>query len=323
MLLFLVRGRQTIGVKMKDKILVTDSVFIFDENIRQMEDAGYSVERLDEVCASEEALCAAIKGKSGYILGGIEKVTPAVLKAADKLKVISFTGSGYTEKIVAHKEATAMGIAITATLGANASAVAEFALAYILMATRKIPTLTAIGGSPFLTTKSASETVLGIIGYGSIGKLVAQMADDLGYSVLISARKKIDDLPNRFRQVDLATLCTDSDIVTIHVDKINGQKVLDASLIGKMRKGSTIVNAAFSSALNVDAALSRVYSGDIYLYLDEPISFDSKKIPLGHLTQTNGQSGFNTFGANKNVSDNATRSLLNILETGDDEYKVN
>ncbi len=74
---------------MKGKILITDSLFIFKQHEELIKGAGYDIERLDAPEATEEQLVEAIKGKVGYILGGIEKVTEKVVEAADELKVIS------------------------------------------------------------------------------------------------------------------------------------------------------------------------------------------------------------------------------------------
>ena len=95
------------------KILVTDSLFIADEHVALLSDKGLEVIRLDEVAASEDALCAAIKDCTGYILGGIETVTQRVIDAAPNLKVISFTGANYVNFIPAHVYATQKSIAIT------------------------------------------------------------------------------------------------------------------------------------------------------------------------------------------------------------------
>ena len=62
----------------KKNVLVTDSLFIFDEHIKQFEASGITVTRLDKPMASEAELIDAIKGKNGYILGGIEKVSGKV-----------------------------------------------------------------------------------------------------------------------------------------------------------------------------------------------------------------------------------------------------
>src|ERR1700722_10472045 len=113
---------------MTKKILVTDSLFIFDTHVKQLEAAGFGVERLDKPSASEGELIAALNGKHGYILGGIEQVTKPVIDGAKDLEAIAFTGSGYTEFIPAHEEATRRGIAISAAIGGNALDVAEFTI---------------------------------------------------------------------------------------------------------------------------------------------------------------------------------------------------
>jgi len=306
---------------MKDEILVTDSLFIFEEHVQQIENAGYEVVRLDEPCASEDTLIEAIKGKAGYILGGIEEVTDRVIEAADQLKVISFTGAGYTEFVPGHAKAKEKGIAITAAKGANAAAVAEFTVALVLMSTRRISELTNPDGAKFLTTKGASESTLGVIGYGDIGRRVAKMAADLGYSVLVSARKKIDGLPNNIRQVDLSTLVTESDTVSLHVDKENGTNVLNAEIVSKMKSGAAIVNAAFIHAMDQSAVARRIEAGELRLLSDQKLEIEGN-YPAGSVVQTNLQSGFNTHQALKAVSDQTTNSLLNVLETGEDDFRV-
>ncbi len=54
----------------KGKILVTDTLFIFDEHVKKFKDAGYEVVRVKKPDMSEGELVEAIKGKVGYVLGG-------------------------------------------------------------------------------------------------------------------------------------------------------------------------------------------------------------------------------------------------------------
>ncbi len=95
---------------MSNKVLVTDSLFIKDKHVKLLEAAGYEVERLDKPSATEEELCDAVRGKVGYILGGIEKVTDKVIESADGLKAIVFTGTGWQGFIPGHDLATKRGI---------------------------------------------------------------------------------------------------------------------------------------------------------------------------------------------------------------------
>jgi D-3-phosphoglycerate dehydrogenase / 2-oxoglutarate reductase len=307
---------------MRGQILVTDSLFISDEHVRQIEEAGYSVERLDKPRATEDELCSAIVGKVGYVLGGVEEVTDRVVNAADKLKVIAFTGAGFAEFIPGYEIAREKGIAITAAKGANASAVAELAIAFILMATRRVPQLTNPEGPSFVTVKGVSESVLGVVGYGDIGRRVAEHADRLGYSVLVCGRKKIAGLPTNFRQVSIDVLCKESDVVTLHVDKMGGHHVLGEKQVKALKVGAAVVNVAFRHAIDEARLVERLKSGEISLLCDQKIGLDAGEVPAGMLVQTNSQSGYNTFGALKSVSDRTTRSLLNVLETGKDDFRV-
>ena len=75
------------------KLLITDSLFIFPEHEKRLQDAGFEITRLDNPEATEAELIEAIKGKDAYILGGIEKVTAPVIAAADQLKIIALTGT--------------------------------------------------------------------------------------------------------------------------------------------------------------------------------------------------------------------------------------
>src|ERR1700710_62447 len=150
---------------MSKEVLVTDSLFVYPEHEALLAKNGYSVFRLDKPKATEAELCDAIKGKVGYILGGVESVTARVVDAADTLKVIAFTGSGFSEFIPGHATATAKGIAITAAVGGNANSVAEYTLALILMMTRRIPLLSVRGGSSFLVGDEFQDLTVGVVCY--------------------------------------------------------------------------------------------------------------------------------------------------------------
>lgn len=55
---------------MSKSILVTDSLFISEVNVKELKSAGFGVERLDKPKATEDELIDALEGKAGYILGG-------------------------------------------------------------------------------------------------------------------------------------------------------------------------------------------------------------------------------------------------------------
>ena len=124
---------------MSNTVLVTDSLFISEEHVERIEKAGFKVERLDKTDASEAELCQALKGKVGYILGGMEQVTEKVIDAADGLKVIALAGVGFEHFVPAWKYAAQKGIVVTNTPGGPTNEVAEWALTAALVMNRSFP----------------------------------------------------------------------------------------------------------------------------------------------------------------------------------------
>ena len=312
---------------MKGTILITDSVFIFAEHEKILREAGYEIERVDKSKATEEELMSAIKGKVGYILGGIEKVTDGVIDSADELKVISFTGADWRNFIPGHEKATERGVAISNAPGANTYAVAEYTLAVTLAMTRHLFELGRGGDKSFLTIHSLNELTVGIVGMGHIGTRIAILLKALGVKkILYYSRTRKPEVETQTGAifVDMNTLLQESDIVTLHVSKEVGQDFIGKDELATMKDGSLLVNCGFTGGINKDALCEELKTGRLRAVQDDPMEdgrFDT--LPKSVWFCSNSHTAYNTFEANKTASDMATRSLLNLLATGKDQYKVN
>lgn len=94
----------------------------------------------------------------------------------------------------------------------------------------------------------ASKTI-GIIGYGSIGRCVAKIANAFGMKVLAFSRSKKEDPTVSF--VDLDTLCSNSDFISIHCPLTNKtENLINKALIEKMKKTAYIINTARGPIVN-------------------------------------------------------------------------
>lgn len=308
---------------MTGDILVTDTLFVGPGHEKLLRSRGYTVSRLDKPKATEDELCTAIRGKIGYILGGIESVTEKVISAADKLKAIAFTGSGYSEFIPSHELATKRGIAITAATGGNADAVAEYTLALILMMARSVPLLTTSGGTSFWIGEAFQDLTVGVIGYGHVGREVAALCSKLGFSVVATSRTRTSGTDGKISFLNMDALISRADIVTVHVDKVHGTNVLDQNRVRQLKKGSRLINAAFPHAIDSNVLLSRIADKEIFAAFDAPIDNAPTNLPAGYFIQSNGQTAFNTHRTNNQISDMVVSSLLSVLSTGDDKYLVN
>ena len=111
----------------------------------------------------------------------------------------------------------------------------------------------AIASSPHCLIASSPLTI-GIIGYGHVGKLVAQMAERKGYKVLLSDPPLGIGLPLE----QLAPLC---DVLTFHTPLTRGGEyptyhLCDANILRLCKPGTLIINAARGGVIDEQALLS-------------------------------------------------------------------
>ncbi len=311
---------------MNKSILITDSLFIFKEHEDILRRAGYTIERLDKPEATEAELIQAVKGKVGYILGGVEKITDTVIKSATDLKAIVFTGSDWKAFITGYELATKKGIAIANTPGANTYAVSEYTISMILAMTRNIFELGRTGKTSFQVRPSLKELTVGIIGMGHIGSKVSVMLKSLeAGKIIYNSRQQKPEVERQTGAifVDLETLLKTSDIVSLHFSKEAGAGFIDAKKLALMQDGALLVNCGFTGAINNEALYKELKSGRLRAVQDDPVGPEFNGLPLSTWFSSNSHTAFNTHEANLRASDMAVQSIINLLETGKDQYKVN
>ncbi len=309
---------------MKGTILVTDSLFIFKEHEQALVDAGYKVERLDKPAATEEELVEAIKGKVGYILGGIEKVTDKVVEAADELKVIVFTGSDWKAFIAGHEGAVKQGIAIANTPGANSYAVAEYAITLMFAMIRNIFELGRTGTKKFHTAHSLNELTIGLVGIGKVGSKVALNLKTLGAKrvVYFSRSRKPDIEEKGIEYLNMNDVLSQSDVVFLLVPKSAGDGFFGAHELKLMKDSALLVSVASQSLVDKDALFQELKTGRLRAVQDGQIDERFNELPLSVWFNSNESAAYNTLDANKVASDMAVESILNILSTGKDKNRV-
>ena len=259
-----------------------------------------------------------------------EKVTAELMDRFAALKVIVRAGTGYNT--IDTQYARKKGIDVMNTPGANANAVAELVISMILADARHI--LAADQSTregkwekkKFMGTE-ISNKVLGIIGLGAIGQLVARRVQGfemklLGYDPLISAdRERELDI----EMVDLPHLFSKSDYITLHIpENAQTKNLIDYALLSLMKPNATLINCARSGVLNEDdfqlanqekgiRLLNDVYPKDVP---GEKSLKDVAPILLPHL-------GANTKEANHNAAQLAAQRLIEFDEKGITSYIVN
>lgn len=311
---------------MSNGVLVTDTTHIFDDQVRKLQELGLSVERLEEGQASESDLIAALQGKIGYIVGGSEEVTAAVINGAPDLKAIALTNDDWQGTVTGYAEATAKGVLISNAPGANAYAVAEYALMLILMMLRRPLELGSTGTSKNIATGSIMDARVGIIGMGRIGELLARMLIGIGATDVVyysrQAKPALHDELN-IRYMALEELVETSDVITTHLPDAAGE-VITKELLQLTVPGVVLVNTGSQHTFNRDGLFDVLIDQKARAAFDFPIvekRFEDLTADVWFYS--NSWNGYNTNETAQIASDMATQSLINLLTTGTDDFRVN
>jgi phosphoglycerate dehydrogenase-like enzyme len=296
---------------MKGKILVTDTLFIFDEHVKLLEDAGYEVIRVEKPDMNEAELTEAVKDKVGYILGGIEYVTKPVIDAATSLKAIVFTGTGFKGHIPAWEYAQEKGIKIGTTPYANVYEVAEWALAATLAMQRDLFSLGPQGKDKFYTVSSLPDLTVGIIGLGHIGKQYADMISAIGAKKVIYWNRS--DVESNYQYFEKDEVFKKSDIIFVALGD-EAQEAVTTEQLVKMKKGALLVSIAHHGVVN-EADLSKaIKTQGIRAALDivkDRILFEGMNPREWYAS--NSSAAYNSVGYLQRSSDMAVDTLIKLL----------
>lgn len=187
------------------------------------------------------------------------KFTKAVIDAAPKLKFIGVTATGYDNIDLA--AAKARGIAVCNVPAYSTESVAQHTFALILEVTNHVGRYTALvrehqwENAPDFTfidrpLLQLSGRSLGIIGYGSIGRRVAQIAEAFGMTVHIYSKEP--------------EAAVQSDMLTLHCPATPDNKgFVNKDFISKMKDGAILINTARGALLNEDDVADALKSGKL------------------------------------------------------------
>jgi D-3-phosphoglycerate dehydrogenase / 2-oxoglutarate reductase len=195
-------------------------------------------------------LSTVIGGFDGLAVRSATKVTAKLLEHAARLKVVGRAGIGIDNIDIS--AATAKGVIVMNSPFGNSITTAEHALAMMFALARQIPKadLSTQAGKwekdRFMGVEITGK-VLGIIGCGNIGSIVAGRAIGLNMRVIaydpyLSPEHALD---LGVEKVELETLLARADFITLHTPLTAQTKnILSAKNLAKTKKGVRIINCA-------------------------------------------------------------------------------
>ncbi|MFE6199337.1 NAD(P)-dependent oxidoreductase [Streptomyces sp. NPDC057838] len=212
-----------------------------------------------------EELVAALDGIDAALVGH-DLLTAPVLAAAPRLRAVVRTGVGHDAIDIA--AAGRLGITVSNLPGVNANAVAEYTLALLLAAARRLVQSAAgvaAGRWPREDGRELRGSTLGLIGYGAAARAVVPLARAFGMEVLCTTGVPEDERPDaQVRFVALPELLAASDYVSVHTaltDRTRG--LLDASAFRRMKPTAVLVNTARGAVVDEPALADAVRTGEI------------------------------------------------------------
>jgi D-3-phosphoglycerate dehydrogenase len=252
------------------------------------------------------------------------KVDAEMLAQAQNLKVVVRAGVGVDN--IDLNECTARGIVVMNTPDANTVSAAEHTIALILAMARRIPQADRSMRKGEWERKNFTGIqlmgkTLGIIGFGRVGRAVAERVRCLGVNEIaydpfvpedvarhlgLSLVSRLDDLFERADIISLHAVITDQT-----------REIINAENITKMKDGVFIVNAARGALINdadLAAALKsgKVAGAALDVYDVEPPSPDNPLLGLDNVVYTP-HLGASTFEAQEAVGVEAAHAVINAL----------
>ena len=264
------------------KILITEFI-----NKNSLEDLNNNFEiKFDEkLWEKEEQLLEIIKDYDGLIVRNKTQVNKKILSNAKNLKFIGRLGVGLDN--IDTEFCKSKNIHVQPATGMNADSVAEYVVSSSMSLIKKIPIFhneTVKGNWPRTTIKSAeiNGKCIGIVGFGTIGRKVADYSLKNGLNVLAYDPyiKKLDDNEKNYKLSSLENVFKDADIISLHLPLTEETKnLINKSSFSKMQKQPIIINTSRGSVVNendlIDAYDQNLISGfALDVFENEPIKKD-------------------------------------------------
>jgi D-3-phosphoglycerate dehydrogenase len=274
----------------------------------------------------EDQLCEIIGQYEGLIVRSATQVTPKVIAAARRMKVIGRAGVGVDN--IDLKAATQAGIIVQNTPLGNITSAAEHAIALLFASVRNIPRAdkemkAGLWNKKGLTGVELSSKTLGIMGMGKVGGIVARVAKALDMTVLVYdpyiTDRKADELG--VVKSSLEDLLQKADFVTVHTPLTPETKgLLNADKLKLMKKSARIINAARGGIVSEAALYDALKNGTIAgaaldVFEAEPLKADSPLRTLDSVTLTP-HLGASTEEAQERVAEDIAKQFVEFFRDG-------
>jgi D-3-phosphoglycerate dehydrogenase / 2-oxoglutarate reductase len=304
------------------KILVADDVS--EMGLEPLRAAGFAVEKRTGLKLAE--LSEALRDVDGLVVRSETKVTPELMNAATRLRVIGRAGVGVDNIDVA--AATERGIVVMNAPDGNTITTAEHTIALMVSLARRVPQANRSlsdgrwDRKRFIGVELQGKT-LGIVGLGRIGRVVANRARAFGMTIVA-----YDPFvaPDQARDLELEIAPLDevfarADFLTVHTPlTAETRGIVGASAFSKMKRGVRVINCARGGLVDERALLAAIKEGIVAgaaldVFEQEPPPVDHPLLSLDEVIATP-HLGASTTEAQEGVALTVAEQMRDYLLTG-------
>ncbi|WP_052256801.1 hydroxyacid dehydrogenase [Salinicoccus sp. YB14-2] len=241
------------------KVLITE--LMWEDGIEELKRKGYEVDYDKELSRKRVELLKLLPGYDAVIVRNETKVDTEFLEAAKKARVIGRLGVGLDN--INLQEAREKNIPVISARNANATSVAEYVMAAMLNASRRLEEADADvrqgnWNRKFFTGYELNNRTLGLIGMGEIAHRVAKRAKAFGMNVI-----GYDPFVGPFDHVvqesgihpvrKLEDLFKEADFISIHVPLIKATKhLINRNNFPLMKPEVYIINSSRGGIIHED-----------------------------------------------------------------------
>jgi (S)-sulfolactate dehydrogenase len=217
------------------------------DHLRQSFDVVYD----PDLYADRDRLLAELAGTVAILIRNRTLIDPGLLVAAPDLRVVGRLGVGLDN--IDTEACLRAGVTVIPAVGANAVSVAEYVIGAMLVLVRRVYEMTpsmVAGEWPRQGHAFGHELLgkrLGLIGLGSIARQVAVRAAAFGMGIIAydPLLPEDDRAWDTVDKVDLETLLTTSDVVSLHVPLGDQTRhLIDAGALALMKPTTVLINTS-------------------------------------------------------------------------------
>ena len=305
------------------RILVTEKDHLHEDSVEMLRKKGFELE-----FAESNLSGAKLEDCDALFVRTYTNVDRGVLDKAKKLKAVIRAGVGLDNIDVG--ECEKRGIKVYHSPGSNANAVASHTVALTLAVLKRIAKADKHvregkwNREEFLAHE-LDDKVIGIIGFGAIGRLVAKKLSGFDVEFLaydpylskeqIEGAEELGGRGNKIRKVeDIHELIRESDIMTIHVPLMDETRhLIGEKEFGMMKEHAIIINTSRGGVIDEKAMVEclkkeRIYGAGLDVFEEEP-PVNSELLELHNVILTPHTAAM-TDNAHRNMSVQAVENFL-------------